>query len=246
MSWFRFIGPVAVVVAAAGCSFTGGNAPITEGPSTTTTYTVKPGDTLYAIARRYSLDPMAIARDNNLSNASALAVGQKLRLSLSSSSAAALNRIQAASAAETPVARPVFSSPSSPVAASSEPAKPVMSSRGTYAWPAKGQIIERFGPTNKGIDIGGKEGDLVRAAASGDVLFVGHVRSYGNLIIVKHPGSDVTAYGWNKKILVKQGDKVNAGDPIAQMGTTEKSPRVHFEVRRNGKPIDPTSELKAQ
>ena len=84
MSWLKVLAPAAVALIAAGCSFTGGNAPISNGPTTTTVYTVKPGDTLYAVARRYSLDPVAVARENGLSDPSKLRVGQQIKLSISS------------------------------------------------------------------------------------------------------------------------------------------------------------------
>lgn len=87
--------PAAVALIAAGCSFTGGNAPISNGPTTTTVYTVKPGDTLYAVARRYSLDPVAVARENGLSDPSKLRVGQHLKLSISSGMHQDIERIQA-------------------------------------------------------------------------------------------------------------------------------------------------------
>lgn len=114
----------------------------------------------------------------------------------------------------------------------------------TWRWPADGALLSRFqggDPTRQGIDIAGKSGDPVRAAADGVVVYSGNgLIGYGELIIVKHSDSYLSAYGHNRRRLVKEGDRVVAGQQIAEMGASG-APRdeLHFEVRRDGKPIDP-------
>lgn len=120
---------------------------------------------------------------------------------------------------------------------------------GTFLWPASGQVVSRFnGGTNKGINIGGKPGDPVMAAASGRVVYVGSkLRGYGNLVMVKHNDEFITAYAHNRKILVRENEQVKAGQQIAEMGSTDSSStQLHFELRRKGNAVDPMPYLKAQ
>jgi lipoprotein NlpD len=110
------------------------------------------------------------------------------------------------------------------------------------SWPAKGKVTTEFNETNKGIDIAGKVGEPVLAAADGKVVYAGNsLRGYGNLVIVKHDNTYLTAYAHNSKLLVKEGDSVRKGQKIAEMGDTDtNSPKLHFELRVNGKPVNPT------
>ncbi|PLZ03656.1 peptidase [Burkholderia sp. WAC0059] len=118
-----------------------------------------------------------------------------------------------------------------------------------FAWPARGPVLNGFDDAqNKGINIGGAPGDPVRAAADGRVVYAGNgLRGYGNLIIIKHDATFLTAYAHNQALMVKEGDVVTKGQQIAQMGNTD-SDRVmlHFEVRRDGKPVDPLKYLPPQ
>jgi lipoprotein NlpD len=112
------------------------------------------------------------------------------------------------------------------------------------AKPSNAPVIDVFnGNSNKGIDYGGKMGDPVSAASDGKVIFSGNsLRSYGNLVIVKHNNNYITIYAHNSKNLVKEGDTVKRGQKIAEMGNTESDRvKLHFELRRDSKPIDPTS-----
>lgn len=249
--------PVCLLISLVGCSLTGGNAPIIQGPTSTTVYTVESGDTLYSIARRYSLDPVQVARDNNLTNPGLLQVGQKLKLN-----------ITPGTTAQQPIRRTVVASQTAPASSTTIEEKPQVQpvkvsqteketketpapaasrSSGLFAWPAKGKIIKSYGESNKGIDIAGNEGDSVTAAADGDVLYVGEVRGYGDLVIIRHNGPYVTAYGRNKSIQVKQGQNVKKGQKISTIGKTDSEPaRVHFEIRRDGKPIDPQTMLPSR
>ena len=134
-------------------------------------------------------------------------------------------------------------------AAKKEPApQPPKTVPGTrMIWPANGKILSGFAANGKGLDIGGVEGDLVVAAGAGTVLFVGeNVKGYGNLVIIKHSDSVVTAYGHNRKIVVKTNDRVKAGQKIAEMGSFNGVPQVRFEVRLRGKAVNPAEYLPAR
>ena len=114
------------------------------------------------------------------------------------------------------------------------------------SWPAKGKVTEEFNDKNKGIDIAGKVGEAVQAASDGNVVYAGNsLRGYGNLVIIKHDNTYLTAYAHNSKLLVKEGDNVRKGQKIAEMGDTDtNSPKLHFELRVNGKPVNPTPYLQ--
>ncbi|WIM05668.1 MAG: peptidoglycan DD-metalloendopeptidase family protein [Candidatus Nitricoxidivorans perseverans] len=120
-----------------------------------------------------------------------------------------------------------------------------------WAWPIGGKVITQFvegGPgreSNKGIDIDGKAGDPVQAAASGKVVYAGSgLRGYGNLVIVRHNAAFLSAYAHNSKILVKEGQAVSKGQKIAEVGSSDvDQPRLHFEIRHQGKPVDPLRHL---
>jgi lipoprotein NlpD len=118
-----------------------------------------------------------------------------------------------------------------------------------WSWPAAGRLLDRFeDPRNKGIDIAGAEGDAVLAANDGDVVYNGSgLRGYGNLVIIKHTDDYISAYAHNREIVVKQGQSVKRGQRIATMGRTDaEAPKLHFEIRRQGKPVDPLKYLPAR
>ncbi|MDB5796632.1 MAG: LysM peptidoglycan-binding protein [Paucimonas sp.] len=111
-------------------------------------------------------------------------------------------------------------------------------------WPAEGRVVAGFDAARKGIDIAGKLGQPVVAAGSGSVLYAGSMRGYGNLVIVKHNANLLSAYAHNKTILVKEGQSVSRGQKIAEMGSSDTdSVKLHFEIRQQGKPVDPTKYL---
>lgn len=114
-----------------------------------------------------------------------------------------------------------------------------------WIWPVKGEILERFSATNKGIDIGGKVGTPIRATAGGKVVYAGEgLKGYGLLLIIKHDQDYLSAYGHNERLLVVQGEAVQQGQPIATLGRgPESRPMLHFELRKNGKPVNPESML---
>jgi lipoprotein NlpD len=118
-----------------------------------------------------------------------------------------------------------------------------------WAWPAMGKLLAGFSEggaqTNKGLDIAGKSGDPVLAAAAGKVVYVGNsLRGYGNLIIVRHNATFLSAYAHNSRILAKEGQAVTRGQKIAEVGSSDTDqPKLHFEIRRQGKPVDPAQYL---
>jgi len=116
-------------------------------------------------------------------------------------------------------------------------------------WPTNGNsILDRFDDAhNKGLDLGGTVGDPVLAAADGRVVYAGSgLRGYGNLIIIKHNNTYLTAYAHNKTLLVKEDQNVRKGQKIAEMGANNDTPMLHFEVRRQGKPVDPLKYLPSR
>jgi len=117
----------------------------------------------------------------------------------------------------------------------------------SWMWPADGKLSGPYEESKKGIDIVGKSGQQVVAAAAGKVLYAGTMRGYGNLVIVKHSNSLLSAYAHNRAILVKEGQTVTKGQAIAEMGDSDTdSVKLHFEVRQQGKPVDPSKFLPAR
>ncbi|HEY4370594.1 MAG TPA: peptidoglycan DD-metalloendopeptidase family protein [Burkholderiales bacterium] len=134
-----------------------------------------------------------------------------------------------------------------PVPAVVPPARPEGGEEVAWAWPASGKIIGQFSDTgtNKGVDIAAKVGDPVYAAGPGKVVYAGQgLRGYGRLIIIKHNNTYLSAYAHNSVLLVKEGQAVTKGQKIAEAGNTDSdTPKLHFEIRRQGKPVDPTKYL---
>ncbi|KTT38586.1 peptigoglycan-binding protein LysM [Pseudomonas oryzihabitans] len=134
--------------------------------------------------------------------------------------------------------------PPTPVTPAQTPTRDVPQSAAGWAWPTKGTLISRFSASstlNKGIDIAGQEGQPVMAAADGTVVYAGNgLRGYGELVIIKHSETYVSAYGHNRRLLVREGERVKIGQTIAEMGSTGTDRvKLHFEIRRQGKPVDP-------
>ncbi|WCE04176.1 peptidoglycan DD-metalloendopeptidase family protein [Pseudoxanthomonas sp. JBR18] len=195
--------------------------------------TVQRGQTLYRIATDNGIVPADLAAWNGIAPPYTIYPGQRLQLYPQGGAAAPAGM----TASRPPVATP----PSTPAAA------PVKSDI-NWRWPADGQIVGRFvagDAANQGVDIAGKGGDPVRATADGVVVYSGAgLVGYGELIIVKHSEAWLSAYGHNRKRLVNEGQNVKAGQQIAEMGRSGASrDMLHFEIRYNGKPVDPLSYL---
>ncbi|MCS6764398.1 MAG: peptidoglycan DD-metalloendopeptidase family protein [Candidatus Protistobacter heckmanni] len=207
-------------------------------------YRVKRGDTLYRIALENGQSYRDLAAWNNLANPNQIEVDQVLRVAPPEVSSMPVRT-------DSVEARPIEDTKPAEAVKPAEPAKAEAPKEGAdiaFAWPAKGQIIEPFDEAkNKGIDIAGKAGDPVRAAAEGKVIYAGVLRGYGNLVIIKHDNTFLSAYGHNRSLSAKEGVQVKAGQVIAEMGSSEADRvKLHFEIRRNGKPVDPSRFLPAQ
>jgi len=206
------------------------------------------GDTLYGLSKQYGVSVDRLAQLNRLKKPYVIKPGQTIFLKplntagRSSHTAATKNSHQTGSRATPHVA------PKQTQAARSQ--EQSISWPRTVRWqrPAHGKIIKKFNRRKndaKGIDIAGKKGNAIVAAAKGKVVYSGNgLISYGNLIIIKHNKMFLSAYAYNRKLLVKEGDIVKAGQQIAEMGQKEKQrPVLHFEIRKNGKPVDPLKYL---
>ena len=224
-------------------------------------YTVKPGDTLIRIGLEHGQSWKDIARWNGLDNANLIEVGQVLRVATPGAAAPTGNAVVAADSGV--VTRPVTSSPLAPLSAASAakpgasaaapaPAAPVTAANEDdmpFIWPSSGPLLAGFDEArNKGYDIGGKAGDSVLAAADGRVVYAGAgLRGYGNLVILKHNNTYLTAYAHNQTLLVKEDQNVRRGQKIAEMGSTDTDRvKLHFEIRRQGKPVDPVRYLPSR
>jgi lipoprotein NlpD len=167
-----------------------------------------------------------------------------LRLPYSEANVAMLSKGEAAAVAAPVVARPSAPAPAAP--AKPEPPKAAAVVREPdaldFIWPAKGGLLAKFSePGSKGVDIGGKAGDPVVAAAAGQVLYTGTgIRGFGKLIVIRHDNGFSSVYAHNREILVKEGQSVTRGQKIAELGESDADrPKLHFEIRKSGKPVDP-------
>jgi lipoprotein NlpD len=205
-------------------------------------YRVKRGDTVLRIALDQGQSYRDIVRWNNLTDPNLIEVDQLL---LVRPPAGKMTVKPLTSPATTPVPQKNADQRMAEPAAEPkiEAVKPDAPPPGIrLSWPAKGKVVEDFvDGKNKGIDIAGKLGDPIQAASDGRVVYAGNsLRGYGNLVIVKHDNTYLTAYAHNRNLLVKEGDAVRKGQKIAEMGDTDaNSVRLHFELRVNGKPVDP-------
>jgi lipoprotein NlpD len=197
------------------------------------THIVRRGETLYSIAFRYGKSPSDISRWNRLGDGSLIYPGQVLRLKPSSGSRTA-GQTRSTSR---PPAKPLPKIPAQPAP--------------KWAWPTRGRINVQFGAKpgpGTGVLIDGKAGQPIVAAASGHVVYAGSgLIGYGQLIILKHNDTYLSAYGYTASLLVKEGQEVKKGQRIATMGEgPERKPRLHFEIRRNGEPVNPRPFLPRQ
>lgn len=221
-----------MVAALAAC----GSAPVGPGY-----YRVERGDTLYKIARSNRTSVESLTRWNKLSNPDSLEVGQVLRVAPPPGTATASTGSTRSSSSGSASASAPSSSRS---AAADTPAAPASSI--SLIWPATGNVVRGFdGNNSKGIDIANAAGTPVFAAASGTVVYASNgLRGYGNLLIIKHNADYLTAYAHNRSLLVKEGETVQQGQKIAEMGDSDNDRvMLHFELRYAGRSIDPARSL---
>lgn len=216
----------------------GGTAPAASRTTTVTKtihYRVKRGDTLARVAQKNGCSVKELLAWNGLKPSARIRKGQTLRIVTQQT---VTTTVAGNAASPSNTATPMGSADARQLAAqTTRPAKSV-----ALAWPAQGAVVEPFQPgETRGIEIAGKVGDPVRAAADGRVMYAGTgLNEYGSLIIVQHNKDFLTAYAHNRKLLVKTGDVVHQGQQIAEMGS-ESNTRVSvlFELRHDGKPVDP-------
>ena len=230
-------------------------------------YTVKPGDTMIRIGLENGQNWRDVVRWNGIENPNLIEVGQVLRVVPPGVDATAVaSRGVAAAQVDTrplegkgaavPAALPASGVPANGADASkaaASAAAPAAAREGddepAWAWPAAGPVVAGFEEgKQKGLLLGGKPGDPVLAAADGRVVYAGAgLRGYGNLLIVKHNNTYLTAYAHNQTLLVKEDQAVRRGQKIAEMGSSDADRvQLHFEIRRQGKPIDPARLLPAR
>ncbi|MDH5824392.1 peptidoglycan DD-metalloendopeptidase family protein [Luteimonas sp. RD2P54] len=248
---FRLLAQACLAAVAAGLVACGSSRVVREGGGSTRASTPRPGqvatvkrgDTLYRIAVNNGISALDLATWNSISPPYTIYPGQRLRLYPGSGRRATPPVATRPGASRTPSraggSTPPATTPAVPSAARSTV---------TWRWPADGQIVARFAagdPTRQGIGIAGNGGQPVRAAGDGVVVYSGSgLVGYGELIIVKHDERWLSAYGHNRARLVNEGERVRAGQQIAEMGRSGAArDMLHFEIRHDGKPVDPMAHL---
>lgn len=219
---------IVLICALAACSSQSSYQPSSQ------THIVRKGETLSAIAWRYGKNTADIARWNRLGDGSLIYPGQRIRLT---GPAAVTRSTPPSSSNRKPASKSLPAIPSQPAP--------------KLGWPTKGRISVEFGAkpgTGTGVLIDGKPGQSIVAVAPGRVVYAGNgLIGYGKLIILKHNNTYLSAYGYNASLLVKEGDDIRKGEKIATMGEgPERKARLHFEIRRNGKPVSPRQYLPAK
>lgn len=236
-------------------------------------YVVQTGDTLYSLAFRAGMDYRELAQLNNILPPYRIFVGQTLHFSNKKYasirgeqrySSVKVPKIATATVKKPPRSQSKLTTANKAVARNNQTGyvqkqtvkenatsaeNSVSSSKVRWSWPVRGPLLAGFSNAehgNKGLDIGGKAGTPIKAAAAGEVVYAGNaLRGYGNLVIIRHNDDFLSAYAHNRKLLVKERDTVASGQTIAEMGDTDAtSVRLHFEIRFRGKSVDPKRYLK--
>jgi len=253
---FCWLWPVLLCLGLSSCSTGQHTAPVLNGwqlaAGKRSDYIVQKGDTVYSIAWAFDLDYRDLARVNRLSAPYTIHVGQKLQMDVHS-------RPQPVKLAKKPSkprsSKTLSKKPSQPRKLARRRGQPKLKSVTTtkpvnqWLWPAKGKVVGRYSTKaggNKGVNIDGRYGEQVVASAAGTVVYSGSgLPSYGKLVIIKHNAKYLSAYAFNKVLLVKENSRVKAGQKIAEMGRDNAGKvMLHFEIRRDGKPINPLRYLR--
>ncbi len=237
---------LAALLALVSCVGAGGGAPVYERTQAQVgtgakTHRVQKGETLYSIAFRYGVDYKELSKRNGIGKNYTIYPGQIIYLDVQA--APVTNKSPA-------VAKPVPAKTRTQVAkkpVSSTPKPTISTVQFTdfrWSWPAKGRILRPYSPKsglNKGIDIEGRLGEPVLSAAPGTVVYAGDgLRGYGRLVIIKHNDQFLSAYAHNSKLLVKEGEVIKGNQKIAEIGSSgTDTTKLHFEIRREGEPVDP-------
>ncbi len=245
------------------------------GPNAVPVYVVKDKDTVESLSQRYGVSTQTIIDRNDLKQPYTLKAGQTLQMpgarfvadNVGTAAATTTQTAAANPSAPGPVKREALAAPGQSEAPRSaapagEPTPLAPAARSVtvpatpparMVWPVNGKIVSKYGTSggqkNDGIDIAAAKGATVKAADNGKVVYAGNeVAKMGNLLLVEHSGGYITAYGNNESLLVKKGDTVKKGQAIAKVGNSggTAEPQLHFEVRRSGKTVDPTTVLPPQ
>jgi len=243
-------------------------APVAEGSRAA--HIVRPNETLFSIGREYGVDWRLLAAWNDIPPSHLILPGQSLWVQAPGGTRSAGAQPPAAVVAqEAPrpgvaIAEPEVAAPRAPALAA-EPSPRVAAvegrpagslprlsaspdaGRSTWIWPASGALLRGFAAGSdgkQGIQIGGEDSGPVWAVANGVVVYSGSdLVGYGNLVILRHDGNFFSAYGYNDTLLVTDGERVRQGQPIARMGSRGGQPLLHFELRRDGRAVDPLAHL---
>jgi lipoprotein NlpD len=216
-------------------------------------YQVKKGDTLYSIALEHGADYREVAQWNYLDDPTKIRIGQLLRVTAPNeratvAPAGGAGRVAAKALESRPLQSAASPGPEPTKLARIEPQKPAApetlhsEAAGEFIWPVKGKVIAGFSePRSKGIDIDGKLGEPVLAAAPGRVTYIGSgIPGLGKLVVIKHDNGFITVYAHNREILVKEQQTVSRGQRIAELGSTDSDrPKLHFQIRKGASPVDP-------
>ena len=213
-------------------------------------YTVRSGDTLSGIAARYGLDYLTVARLNGIASPYVIYVNQSLKLKGTTASRQTTPAVTAKSTSTPTIQRRQLPAPNTQKVITAPPVNSktqtiVVPVNNGLQWmrPSNGPVIQNYNLANnvKGVRFGGEQGDPIFATASGQVVYADDgLKEFGKLILIRHSNGYISAYAHNSKLLVKSGEAVSAGQKIAEMGSTGTNRvMLEFQIRSDGKPIDP-------
>ncbi|MBT7330631.1 MAG: peptidoglycan DD-metalloendopeptidase family protein [Oceanospirillaceae bacterium] len=212
-------------------------------------YQVRSGDTLFAIAWRFGWDYKELAKVNAIASPYTIYVGQKLLFSEINKNINKKNNKISSSLSKPKVTTKSVVKKIPNIKINSLNNKQKMATGSViWQWPLKGSVVQKFankGVISHGIEISSRLGNSIKAASSGLIVYAGSgIQGYGNLVVVKHNETFLSAYAYNSRILVAEGAQVNAGQVIAEVGKgPQLDPRLHFEIRKDGKPVNPLQYL---